>query len=271
MDEGVQDTQPLEEHLKDARCKPLSAEDQADIICILQPASPAAYNIVESVNRATPHHVAQRDDQDTEDDLQDELPRDKVTSGHSMEIALRISSKLRDPCMGFVFGRDPLRCDVVLEHPTECKRFSNMHFRIFVNESGIVMLEDMSTNGTVVDGNLLLCKNISPNSRKMQMLQRGSEISIILTVSECVKFHVTMPNRDRASEEYARNLGRYLKDIQSANLRHAAAPTGHGRNPPPLHVVSTELYPSRTYSNPRLIVSTKPRDCSSRADHAGAT
>ena len=98
--------------------------------------------------------------------------------------------------MGFCFGRNPLRCDVVLGNP-DSKRVSNTHFCIFINENGILMLEDMSTNGTIVDGKLL--KGKEKNYDKRRMIHAGSIISLITTTpEEEIKFFVRIPARTRS-------------------------------------------------------------------------
>lgn len=176
----------------------LHEQDLGDIICILHPNSMAAHEAVAATARLNPQHILQRED--LEDDTVD------ITS---LDIALRLSSAVRDPSMGFAFGRNRDRCDVILAPDDSAKRISNVHFRIYLTEDGIVMLDDTSTNGTVVD-NCRLRRNQNPSS---QMLQSGSVITVITGTheGEAVKFVVREPPREGYAMEYSENLYQYLQ------------------------------------------------------------
>lgn len=232
MDEGP--TQPLTQPVLDGRCagtNSIAIEDESDIICILQPANPLAYEVADVIARVTPQHMLKTNRESDDDGLEYDLPNNpeaksikRRAASDSMELALRISSKVKDVCMGFVFGRNPLKCDIMLELPDEKKRVSGMHFRIFVNEGGIIMLEDHSTNGTLVDGKLLKCRDpLNRGTRQMHMIQKGSVIQIILGATHTVKFNVTTPSRERGLSAYQKQLGDYLHAIKQANRNHAVA------------------------------------------------
>lgn len=233
MDEVLPPTQVLSQQLR-AGTKSITIDDESDIICILQPANRLAYDVATVIAKITPQHMLKNNQmfQDHEDvDLEYDLPvGSEATSAKpksasdSMEIALRISSKVKDICMGFVFGRDPLKCDIMLDLPDDKKRISGMHFRIFVNEGGIIMLEDTSTNGTLVDDKLLKYRDpLNCGARQMHMIQKGSVIQIILGINHTVMFRVTTPNRDRGLSTYQKQLAGYLNTIKLANRNHAAA------------------------------------------------
>ena len=77
------------------------------------------------------------------------------------DLALRLSATLKDPLAGYTFGRNEARCDFVLSHKASegAKRISNIHFRVWVTEQGVIMLEDQSTNGTWLEGKHLRAKS----------------------------------------------------------------------------------------------------------------
>ena len=231
-------TQPLDNRRR-VSVHSLTAEDEANIICILQPGNPLAFDVLKVIARATPQHILGYDDDDNlnpDDDLEYETlegreakqaqpPFAPQMANDPQHIALRLTSKIQDPCMGFVFGRDPNKCDVMLDLPAEKNRVSGMHFRIFLNEEGIIMLEDTSTNGTLVDGVMLRYKDPKTRgTRQMRMIQQGSLIEVFLgPFAQTVKFSVVIPNRDRGGTAYHANLHRYIEYIKEANKNALAA------------------------------------------------
>jgi hypothetical protein len=155
-----------------------------------------------------------------------------VASPQSMgdyAIILRLSGRVKNPIQGFAFGRNSSRCDLFfVDDPL--RRLSNIHFRIFVNEYGVVMLEDQSTNGTFVDNHLLKAKNRSNTKR---MLSSGSRIKILMHDEDNdLEFLVRIPRRegeyDRAYtqklEEYFARIDQ-LRDEQNNLLK--PGPGGH--------------------------------------------
>ncbi|GAD98986.1 conserved hypothetical protein [Paecilomyces variotii No. 5] len=179
----------------------LHEQDVSDIICILHPNSRAAHDAVAATADLAPQHILQRDDLEYE--TSDIAARD---------IALRLSSPVRDPAAGFCFGRNSNRCDVVLSADDSAKRISNVHFRIYLTDDGIIMLQDTSTNGTVVD-NCRLRKNQKDCSR---MLTNGSVIQVVMGTQSAdeVKFVLRVPPRDGYTVQYTENLIRYLQRAQ---------------------------------------------------------
>ncbi|RPA89895.1 kinase-like protein [Choiromyces venosus 120613-1] len=141
----------------------------AGVLCLLHPSSPAAYAIVEKtalrnpgivlriptaqVGRqpTTPEPSQHEDGEDGEEQNTQLAPNQQNDEGTALDIALRLSPGPKDPELGFVFGRNPARCDVVLSEANKSRRVSNMHFRIYQNAQGVLMLHDSSTNGTWVD------------------------------------------------------------------------------------------------------------------------
>ncbi|KAE8350778.1 kinase-like domain-containing protein [Aspergillus coremiiformis] len=177
----------------------LHEQDVSDIICILHPSSPAAHHAVAASAGSAPQHILQRDELVYE-------------ASAALDIALRLSSDVHDLNAGFCFGRNKARCDLLLAGDQNSKRISNQHFRIHLTEDGIIMLEDISTNGTIVD-NCRLRKSQKENSR---MLTNGSVIQVMNgdQSSDEVRFVVRIPNREGFSMQYTENLLRYFERVQ---------------------------------------------------------
>ncbi|KAL2817447.1 kinase-like domain-containing protein [Aspergillus cavernicola] len=178
----------------------LEEADLADVICILHPNSPAAHDAVAATARVAPWHILQKDALDH-----------GGASTAALDIALRLSSKVHDPNLGFCFGRTIARCDILLAADPTSRRISNTHFRIRFTKETILMLEDVSTNGTIVDS-CRLRKREQDNSR---MLTNGSVIQVINgedTLDE-VKFVVRLPNREGFSDIYDKKLDHYIDKV----------------------------------------------------------
>lgn len=178
----------------------LHDQDVSDLICILHPNSLAAHEAVATTAAVAPQHILQREELEHE-----------YSDTSSLDIALRMSSDLHDLGLGFVFGRNSSRCDILLGDDN-AKRISNVHFRIYLTGDGIIMLEDTSTNGTVVD-NCRLQKRLKDNSR---MLTSGSVIDLVHGghANDGVKFIVRIPSREGFAMQYTENMMKYLERIQ---------------------------------------------------------
>ncbi|RDW74570.1 serine/threonine-protein kinase [Aspergillus mulundensis] len=175
----------------------LLEEDLSDVVCILHPSSPQALDAVAATARVAPWHILQKD-----------VLEYGVPSTAALDIALRLSSNVNDPARGFCFGRTLGRSDILLCADNVSKRISNTHFRIYITNDSILMLEDVSTNGTIVD-NCRLKKREKENSR---MLTNGSVISVVngdYSTNE-VKFVVRLPNREGFTDIYNQNLQTHL-------------------------------------------------------------
>ncbi|PLB33253.1 serine/threonine-protein kinase [Aspergillus candidus] len=179
----------------------LVEEDVSDIICILHPNSPAAHDAVSKTALFAPQHILQRDELEYE---RNDTP--------ALDLALRLSSPVKNLSAGFCFGRNRERCDILLASDPKLTRVSNVHFRIYLTEDGILMLEDLSTNGTIVD-NCRLRRVQRENSR---MLTGGSVIQVLSgdQVSVEVRFVVRFPSRDGHVMQYTENMLRYFERIQ---------------------------------------------------------
>ena len=200
----VDDPRRLGKHLSD-----ISGNDAADVICLLHAQTLGSQNAVQATMLYGRQHILQNEDLEglKEDDLI--LPQFQETR----ELALRMSSGVKSPKDGFVFGRNPTQCDVLLTTNTAEKLVSNRHFKIYVNSHGSLMLQDLSTNGTLVDSELLKSK-AREGMRKpaTRALNNGSIISLISTPNKAeIKFLVRIPNRQDQDDLYEHNMRRYLE------------------------------------------------------------
>ncbi|KAL9066934.1 MAG: hypothetical protein Q9157_006983, partial [Trypethelium eluteriae] len=206
----------------------LNEADAADVLCILHPCSQAALAIVSETYKRSPQHVLQSRNNAFVDDSQLDSPSEQETfilDEHNapLDLALRLSSHTMKPALGFTFGRNPLNSDIVL-HVDSMRRISNLHFRIYVNDSGVLMIEDTSTNGTLVDDVHLRKRGIGRQTTRM--LQANSIIQILSPVQEdCIKFLVRIPPRDEQSHPFIENFQRFMTRVklaeQEAEAKHA--------------------------------------------------
>ncbi|KAJ5475156.1 hypothetical protein N7539_008222 [Penicillium diatomitis] len=193
----------------------LHDQDLADIICILHPNSHAAHDAVAATAAIGSQHILQQDLLDYEQ-----------SDTAALDIALRLSSQVCNLGVGFCFGRNHARCDVLLAVNDQAKQVSNTHFRIYLTGDGIIMLQDTSTNGTIVD-NCRLRRNQKENSR---MLTNGSVIQVVTGEgSDEVRFIVRIPSREGFALQYTQNILRYFERVQRAagavQLKNRNAPT----------------------------------------------
>lgn len=223
-----------------------SDQDISDIICLLYPISEAASDEVRNIASSPQYkrHTAGRytaeaieSDLTREDDAR-EFGRNRGIGDHAL--VLRLSSTLKNPSLGFAFGRNQSRCDICFTNDPG-RRLSNIHFRIYVNDHGTVLLEDQSTNGTVVDAKLLR-KRADPKPGALpprRTLQSGSTIKVVMHEHSCdLTFLVRIPRREGDLEEaYLRNVAAYVHRANGgesdANKTIGPGPSGHVRAPPP--------------------------------------
>ena len=260
----------------------LSEQDEADVLCILLPSSRPAFKSVDLIAETAPQHILQNhiiDDvseaeyllthEPTTSSLQDSDEEDAQiatsaqnngkpsSSRPARDIALRMSSKVHNPYLGFVFGRNPKRCDLLIGGDSVMK-VSNSHFRIFVNRHGVLMLEDTSTNGTVVD-KVVLRSSRESDCPSTRTLNAGAIIelpTVTRRAEETIRFIVRFPARDHAQEQYNQNLATYLTYLQQAERQLQVAAAGNGAMSPPVLVrdlVQDALiatYSARCHSTP---------------------
>ncbi|KAI0543136.1 hypothetical protein GGR58DRAFT_450892 [Xylaria digitata] len=204
-----------------------SDQDISDIICLLYPISEAASREVQRI-ASSPEYACHTVGRFTADAIQWDLYHEDDARGFGRAqgigdhaLVLRLSSTLKDPSLGFTFGRNRSRCDICFASDP-AKRLSNIHCRIYVNSYGSVLLEDQSTNGTVVDTKLLRKRPDStapdsPSTRRT--LQTGSTIKIVMHENRYdLVFLVRIPRRDGEYEEaYMKNVAPYLLNFNGAD------------------------------------------------------
>ncbi|KAK2796197.1 hypothetical protein FQN52_000175 [Onygenales sp. PD_12] len=203
----------------------LDEGDVPDIICVLHPNTLSAHGAVSATARSGPQHILQRDS------LEYDTGSQNSSSG---DIALRLSSGVKDLSMGFCFGRNPSRCDIVLSRDDSEKKISNVHFRIYLTQDNILMLQDTSTNGTYVDDNLIR-KDRKYSTSSTQMLVPGSIIHVANSSPAGIKFIVRIPPRDGFERQYTHNVIQYINRVQNACKKVEAAvgrPVKPGRADP---------------------------------------
>ncbi|KAG5981544.1 hypothetical protein E4U55_002848 [Claviceps digitariae] len=237
----MDDTQPTQKATQDEidprrigkQNSGFSDEDISDIICVLYPQSDSARQEVQRLaQEGSPHVIAKdkADEVETDYELEDHASRfQSLSTNHGNHaIILRLSSQIKNPAAGFTFGRNTSRCDVVfVDDPL--RRLSNIHFRIHVNEYGNVMIHDQSTNGTLVDRQVLTCHPTDRTTHPTNtwVLSSGALIKVILDIEDRdLTFRVRVPRRD---EHYDRA---YLAKVGDYFIRHGLQPSTGGRGEP---------------------------------------
>ena len=259
-------TQPVTQQVtrKEAYTSMLSEHDESDIICILLPTSPGAHEAVELTANAAPQHILQNHgishiyeapdlDMETTEatrpgdgsdhgNTQVPNPSQPEWDGIAKDIALRFSSKVHDLGLGFTFGRNPARCDLLLTN-NEDVRVSNRHFRIFMMHNGSLMVEDTSTNGTFVDDMILRGPKGDPSDKNRQSqhtLCNGGTIELPLKRGQgAIRFSVKMPMRSEVgAQKYLQNCYAYTKCVEQAERQNGflaqAAKDGNAPLIPPV-------------------------------------
>ncbi|KAJ9660800.1 Protein kinase protein rad53 [Neophaeococcomyces mojaviensis] len=208
-----QATQPYQDPRRRSRnLSEMSENDLADIICVLHANSSGATRAVQATMLAAPEHILQNEDLDGV--TKDDLLYDPLLANRTREIALRMNSTVKKPKEGFLFGRNPDLCDVLLTDNPRDKLVSGIHFKIFVHEQGSLLIEDCSTNGTMLDDEVLRFKGKDGrpvlNSPK-RVLRNGNIITVLVgPARQEIKFMVRIPNRTDYESLYEQKLRVYL-------------------------------------------------------------
>lgn len=260
MDEAA--TQPATQPFLDPRRhgyqSVLSEEDECDVLCILEPTTPTAYRAVKLVADLAPQHILQnenlsptsRDGNDInyesskgsettsirgsilDDDLAFESKRQDTfrSDGRPMDIALRLSSKVNDPCLGFTFGRGQRKSDITIAAQEETTFISSRHFRIYAKSSGILMLEATSTNGTIVDS-VTLSADIERQAERRRMICDKSRIVVLVdkertNLGDVMTFIVRIPSRDRVEDRWHNKFQNYIRYISQIERQRAVRTEG---------------------------------------------
>ncbi|KAF2400375.1 Pkinase-domain-containing protein [Trichodelitschia bisporula] len=252
-------TQPATQQVLDPRrlgitTSSLSPRDISNIMVILHPCSPAAYRVVMTTAQHSPQHVHPNQGlvtfADSGDEEQDTFIVKKELLSDVEDIALRFSSIPIAPGSGFCFGRNPRTCDIVLDNDST-KRISNLHFRIYVTNTGVVMLTDVSTNGTVVDEKLLKGKVNGaevPLRLSTRMLNHGSIIQIPSPQpEESIKFIVRIPSREGYFSDYERNFERFVLRMEHDRAQNPNKQAGQPVGPPLITMRPRAMLPGNPY------------------------
>ena len=190
----------------------ISEDDAADIICILHPSTPAAHDAVAATIEQNPRHIIPNADLIAKDGESLFDPAAKVQPS-SREIALRLSSQVKNLETGFTFGRTPAMSDVLLTKDRSDTIISGRHFRIYYTKDGVLMLQDTSKNGTLIDDSHLVWRPTKATDASSRMLQNGSIICVVDRDGNQIKFHIRVPNRGDQQEAYNANLARYVSAL----------------------------------------------------------
>lgn len=206
-------TQPLPGHEGIA---PSSGNYLSGVICLLHPSSPAAYETVERLSKVEPCHVFKTTDAApnrtpnvgggagirgvNEDEDEEYMATQLASPGQyyceeGLDIALRTDPGPKQPDLGFLFGRDARRCDVIIGDSIKTRRVvSNSHFRIYRNPNNVLMLEDHSTNGTWVD-NTKIGGNPSDHDNGTTHALFAGSIIVVAPGAAILRFVVRIPNQ----------------------------------------------------------------------------
>ncbi|KAK7970726.1 Serine/threonine-protein kinase RAD53 [Apiospora saccharicola] len=254
MDEPVEDSQATQQATQTVldprrlgkQHSGFSDEDISDIVCLLYPNSENASREIQRIAESpefSPHitgrYAADAIDSDLyREDGARQFGRTRGLGDHA--IVLKLSSTVKSPHLGFAFGRNQTRCDICFTHDPH-RRLSNIHFRIYLNKYGVVLLEDQSTNGTIVDDVLLKKKNAEDGSGAVRRtLESGSTVKIFMHQNnDDLQFIVRIPRRnDHLEAKFQENLANYMRRLQGQDPdRTIIAPnTAHGAKLiPPSH------------------------------------
>lgn len=200
-------TQKVEPSPSASRAFELSGEDATDIYCFLHPVSKPAHMAIALAKQHVPELLFRRDTAGRDSQALDDADHGSQKRP-IYDIALRCSLKSKDPELGWTFGRNVEKCDFPLLTSVETMKISNMQFRIFINIEGILMLQDTSTNGTILDGKHLNSKRAGCETQ--QMLLNGSVIKVAIDYRSTanITFMVRLPTQEGDStlenERFAR-------------------------------------------------------------------
>ncbi|ESZ98559.1 hypothetical protein SBOR_1009 [Sclerotinia borealis F-4128] len=189
----------------------LTDEDAAEVVCILHPDSEPARNACSDINKLNPNNTISLEGDTSDLAAQGLFPCD---------LALRLSANFKDINLGWVFGRNEERCDFLLRGAE--RKISNQHFRVYLNEHGVLMLEDMSTNGVSVDGTVLRYKQKDDGKPYRHTIQNGSVLALAVSTDKPSNFHfiVRVPQRnEEAQDAFDKNFAHYMRRVREAQIQ----------------------------------------------------
>ena len=202
----------------------LTENDLTDILCILSPATPSAFRVVQSLARSAGQHILQNTSSFSQPAIHDDEhePRadpdqmtvdggDQISANQpALDIALRMSSTLVSPWLGFTFGRDATRSDVAIRALGADRHVSGLHFRIYITSTGSLLCQDMSRNGTWVDG-IRLWEGTNQVNGRQRTIHEGSTIEVMVEANQSLMFNVYVPERSPHANAYGARLDVWIK------------------------------------------------------------
>ena len=240
MDSEEEATQPCTQPLGSAIQK--HTYDTTGVLCVLFPTTRSARATVQRllhlnrdlvfVQHAVPAFAPNISSVTTSDEQLEDSGLQQTQATEALSIALRFNPGPIKIENGFCFGRCPNKCDIILGDNETTRRVSKIHFRIFVNEQHVLMLEDHSTNGTWVDDTFLGPvghNNHGPKTPSEQPQSRslcnGTEIYLLKGIKEQeIRFMVRIPKMDGSGFE---GDGDDFSSFDPNNTIHTAGPTAY--------------------------------------------
>ena len=134
-------------------------------------------------------------------DLQGSIFEDQEPTIH-----LRLDKRPRDPRQGFIFGPNEESCDVFCGGPQSSGNSNNQLFRIFIEESGAVILEHLAPHTSMT----VQYNNQSPIERSIFSWNLVEDAAIIVTVDDRLVFKVIVPSHDSDIGTYQRQCRDFL-------------------------------------------------------------
>lgn len=238
------------------RDKSALEEDSADVFCILYSRSEFTYPTMKHTARTKPEHMLFNKGMISFDGgaATDSIINlgNGLATGIEQGIGLRFSADVVDPVSGFVFGRSETDCDVNLDPEGVHPRMSKKHFRIYINKDGILMLADSSSNGTIVDGQLVGGTNWKNAYPKTRMLRHASNIEILCDFEAkiVIAFSVVIPRRYCDESKYMANFQNYLQfQALAAECKEKGLPIPRGKDREMLATQNARFSESRSTLN----------------------
>jgi hypothetical protein len=147
-------------------------------------------------------------------------PASDAGDEYSHRIKLEFSQPPKNPAKGFLFGRNPRICDVVLD-TGHGSRISNAHFYITFNRHRNLILRDESTHGTAVTYSNQTSRETRKSFEWILDLNREDgqhwEVEICVPNTKGLSIQLVFPDHSTCKEEYSARVERFLGS-HSSNL-----------------------------------------------------
>lgn len=133
-------------------------------------------------------------------------------------IRLTFSEKPKNPTRGFLFGTNPLACDVLLGY-RGMRGLSGLHFCIAFNEQGHVIVKDFSTCGTAVSYDGQARHEVRRDFTWILDLKRGSrqwDIKVHVPKKDGLEFKIILASHKTCEAKYIENVNSFLAERRTA-------------------------------------------------------